>query len=780
MKTTTNERFRMRDGATRFIIGTCLLAGMSIPGRAQPASAAAPGSGDQFEPASALVPAGNTCAIHPEGNSDPGQTLTVRSDEDGVIRFLAARPRLPGSVERLALDCTDSTGVAQTYSVDLRSEDAFAPRPFNPSLTTLAFRPALTGDPLSYTQQELIHAGYGPRPDPNQNPDGYKRWLAAASTPVYKLRTHRTWPSVASVRRQPIPRRTAHPLEPEIASNIHLGSPFFWTGAIMTGSYSVGTTAAQTYSYVENEASFTVPTVYKGAYNTGTTQMSIWNGLDNGLGGPGLLQAVTWLYATPSTASFSIHHQEFSPWTAGNDNADITFTPKSGDSIYAVEWYCDAKGNLNLSGGYACTLMVDETQGISWDCSQAGSSDCPSYTLKSADLANGVLGETAQFIIEYDTGSTAGPGHWPDFSPVTMSGSAFVVKGNGTSGTGQWVTTTGSGTSPCSNSSPCPDPYVLLQPDPTQGFPRGNGHLLIIVPNGGVKWEEVMTNVYDWNGTNFNSFSPGCATSVAVGPNSHGLTNGTPWIVSCASYLGGEDFTDGNQSVWQMQDDGYWVKMEKDAATAVAVSPEGKAWAIDAKGEVLYWDGSAFTVLSAPGGVCARAIAVGPSSGSLTNGTPWIVGCSQDTAGNSSVYQLQTSGSSGFVLMSWVKMQGNVAMQIAVSPEGIPWAINASGQVLYWNGTKFVASAGAPCAISIGVGPNSFGLTNGTPWIVGCTAHPDTNFDVYQMQTGATWVKMQADVGYLTAVSPDAGIPWVISGASSGAPPTAQAGSRWP
>jgi hypothetical protein len=38
------------------------------------------------------------------------------------------------------------------------------------------------------------------------------------------------------------------------------------------------------------------------------------------------------------------------------------------------------------------------------------------------------------------------------------------------------------------------------------------------------------------------------------------------------------------------------------------------------------------------------------------------------------------------------------------------------------------------CATSIGVGPDSRGLTDGTPWIVGCNAAADGNFSVYQLQ----------------------------------------------
>ena len=67
------------------------------------------------------------------------------------------------------------------------------------------------------------------------------------------------------------------------------------------------------------------------------------------------------------------------------------------------------------------------------------------------------------------------------------------------------------------------------------------------------------------------------------------------------------------------------------------------------------------------------------------------------------------------------------------------------------------------CATSIGVGPNSRGLTDGTPWITGCTPDAYGNYTVYQMQTGGAWVEMQEGVGGRIAVSPDKGIAWAIS-----------------
>jgi hypothetical protein len=109
---------------------------------------------------------GSSCTLRAKGDNDATQAMEIDADADGVVRFQAVRPTLPGAVERLALDCTDASGKATTYPVDLRADETFAPRPFDAARANLEARPALDGDPLSFKQEELIQRGYGLRPDP--------------------------------------------------------------------------------------------------------------------------------------------------------------------------------------------------------------------------------------------------------------------------------------------------------------------------------------------------------------------------------------------------------------------------------------------------------------------------------------------------------------------------------------------------------------------------------------------------------------------------------------
>jgi len=736
---------------TKIRFAAAALAGLLSMTGAYAQSAGSPNQ-PQFEPASFTVPAGNTCALHPEGNSDPAETLTVRSDADGVLRFLAARPNFPGSVEHLTLECTDDSGTESAYTVDLRSQLTFAPNPFDPVRAGLELRPALTGDPLLITAQELLDRGYGPRPDPIKNPDGYKRWLAAATVPMYQLRTskhavQRPRHGSAAVRASFLEETGESAEMPEGSISVGPSNDANWTGAILTGSYQKGTTAAKTSGYVWNEDTFSVPTVGPGG---GSTQLSMWSGLDN------VFQSIVWAYGTTSIGSYSIHRQNFYA-TNGEGTLDgqgVDFTPDAGDVVEVIEWYCDAKGNLKMAGGYGCTNITDYTQHLSWVCDQSNGSNCQSYQIAKENLTNGALGKWADSIIEDDTNEIEGcPTNkycyqqWVNISPVTMTNQAIVVQG---ADNNQKVVDTAT------------DPNVQLLTDTVVSTPPYNteDHFIITLPSGGVEWYPVRNNIHYWNGSTFYDYQtpqgtsdsqPGviyaCAKSIAVGPSAFGLSNGTPWMTGCNAY------SDGNYEVKQMQRGGNWVKLQDDAAVQLAVSGQGNAWAINHAGEILYWNGSKF--VQNPEGGCATSIAVGPSAFGLSDGTPWITGCSAHSDGNHDVYQMQRDG-------KWVELQSDIAVKVAVSAEGNAWAINHAGEILYWNGTKFVQNPEGGCATSISVGPSAFGLTHGTPWITGCGAWGDGDLNVYQMQTGGKWVRMQIDAGIEVAVSPE-GNAWTIT-----------------
>jgi hypothetical protein len=135
-----------------------------------------------FTPASVYASTGLRCKLYTSGAARPAG-LDVYTDDDGYARFYAVRASADDAVKQLNLYCADSAGHSSSYIVDLTSDDTFAPRPLNLATERGIDRPALKRDPLSYTQAELLKAGYGLRPDPKKDSKAYSRWLKAASIP---------------------------------------------------------------------------------------------------------------------------------------------------------------------------------------------------------------------------------------------------------------------------------------------------------------------------------------------------------------------------------------------------------------------------------------------------------------------------------------------------------------------------------------------------------------------------------------------------------------------
>jgi hypothetical protein len=112
------------------------------------------------------------------------------------------------------------------------------------------------------------------------------------------------------------------------------------------------------------------------------------------------------------------------------------FVPNPGDQIYSQEWYCDANGGLNLTGGYGCTYLHDLTTSAILSCTSAKGKPC--WSVKALPLCSDspqtpncmTVGVAAEFIIENQSPqvspiSTA----FTDFTPlVTMSGLAYSSK----------------------------------------------------------------------------------------------------------------------------------------------------------------------------------------------------------------------------------------------------------------------------------------------------------------------------------------------------------------
>jgi hypothetical protein len=338
------------------------------------ANSHAQGTGRRYQPASVYAGPDLQCKLSsPETQKD--EPLSVVTDHDGYARFFAVRKTSDDKVKTLALNCTDGQGKTSSVPVDLTADDTFAPRPVNLENEPGKDRPALQGDPLAYTQAQLLQLGYGLRPDPIKDAAAYGRWLEAASVNGRQLEAKRP-----DLHEHSVESITANP----------------WSGSAMTGKPD----------YVATDATFNVPEALPGGDGTTTTEVAIWNGLGGFFTGSGLIQGGVSLYTNPSAAAYG-SWREYCCGDPDSNGYGGAFVPNPGDRIYSLEWYCDSAGGLNLNGGYGCTFLEDETTG--------------------AILMT--VGQAAEFIIENQSPQVSSTSTaFTDFTPaVSMDGSAYTT-----------------------------------------------------------------------------------------------------------------------------------------------------------------------------------------------------------------------------------------------------------------------------------------------------------------------------------------------------------------
>ncbi|MGD0363513.1 MAG: hypothetical protein ABSC93_21740 [Bryobacteraceae bacterium] len=714
MKTTKylwNQKGLPRQGRIAAGAVMTLLIVATASAQNQPSDAAAPvhpiptAPKKSYTPASVHALPGLECRIYPTGSAS-STGVTAFTDDDGYARFHAVRAAAGDKVQRLTLDCTDSDGNFSSYSADLTSDDTFEPRPLNLANERGADRPALKGDPLSYTQSDLIQAGYGLRPDP-KDAAAYSRWLRAASSAGRFLEIKRP-----QARPQIRPSKT--------------GEAPPWTGSVMTGAPK----------YLSTEANFNVPTGIPSGDETTGTEIAIWNGLGGYTTGSGLIQGGVNLETTPTVALYG-SWREYCCGDGDSNGYGGAFVPNPGDQIYSQEWYCDKNGNISQGGGYGCTFLQDVTSGAILNCVSPTGSPCWSVKALPTCVKNPAypncmtLGDAAEFVIENQTPQCCSPATaFSDFTPtVDMYGSAYSSK------TGSYSQTVST------------DPKVTTLVD----FTATTSHMSVSLGTTDQTYF-TMSQFAKIGGTAQSNFIP-CPEapyycnpqSIAVGPNANGSTVGDPWVLGTAKTSAGDYY------VYQWRN-GSWVRASIGAGTQIAVSPQGYAWVITHTGAIYYWNGTTFVL--APGGGCATSIGVGPNAYGSQYGDPWVIGCNGSDIADGSIYQLQGS--------AWVQQPG-AADQIAVSPAGVPWVITSSGSVFYWNGSYFTG-APAGCATSIGVGPTTAPLAGpyGDVWITGCGDATDEGSNIFQLQKGTAWVQIPG-VASQISVSPDLGVPWLVT-----------------
>jgi len=125
-----------------------------------------------------------TCMLSPDGDAGADKTLLLHADANEMVSFQFS-PDAAGVATTLVLNCEDATSAVHSYTVELQASTA------TPVLTAPTpkgqLRPALTGDPTTPTNNELVAAGYPPRPDPDHAPREYQSWIDDVSRPMIRV-----------------------------------------------------------------------------------------------------------------------------------------------------------------------------------------------------------------------------------------------------------------------------------------------------------------------------------------------------------------------------------------------------------------------------------------------------------------------------------------------------------------------------------------------------------------------------------------------------------------
>jgi hypothetical protein len=126
------------------------------------------------------------CAVAPANGSGSGQAFTVYTNDEGTATFYVTPSQTSSAAELVA---TCSSGNQQTIQMQpvAGAQPLAAPAASNAATNArlgYTVRPALTGDPMALSNQQLVKLGYPLRPDPQKAPGAYANWLKAVSKPA--------------------------------------------------------------------------------------------------------------------------------------------------------------------------------------------------------------------------------------------------------------------------------------------------------------------------------------------------------------------------------------------------------------------------------------------------------------------------------------------------------------------------------------------------------------------------------------------------------------------
>jgi hypothetical protein len=315
--------------------------------------------------------------------------LKLYADEGETVRFFVSQPGASAVAPALVLSCQGEDGSHFQRVVDVGEGIALAAVTPVQLPSTATIRPPLDGDPMRFTQDEIVRQGFPPRPDPVASASQFARWREVVSKPT----------TIVPAKLRARPDIVHNPAEMLGTDNGISGSGN-WSGIALDKTSTV-------YSNVNGD--WFVPTVSGTTAIPGTLFSAIWVGMD-GLTSGDVVQSGTEQDVAWTGSTFVTNYFAWTEWFPDVSQMIANAPIVPGDQVYVDVWVGDSGSGINPNGGFGWfTMNVLHSDGSQVQYR----SDTP--------IPSGVtyIGDSAEFIVERPTVG-GGMSALPDYSTALI------------------------------------------------------------------------------------------------------------------------------------------------------------------------------------------------------------------------------------------------------------------------------------------------------------------------------------------------------------------------
>ena len=221
------------------------------------------------------------------------QRLQLDADDNGVVRFHLRALRNWKPVE-IHLQYAGEGGASARHTLAIRGDNEHG-APISPNHVAASpagsLRPALEGDPMALSNQELLARGFPRRPDPNRSPGPYARWQRIVTRPYTVVSSRRvphpgvSFSSAPRTLREESPTLPLPPPHPALTLGVPaIELPRHLIRAMFNSSSSIWSGATLTKPITEFcaiQADWNVPAVIAFGDAPIYSAAAEWIGLDN-------------------------------------------------------------------------------------------------------------------------------------------------------------------------------------------------------------------------------------------------------------------------------------------------------------------------------------------------------------------------------------------------------------------------------------------------------------------------------------------------------------------